>query len=190
MDLINTGKSCFKVINLENNINLEEIVNTIKDKLIENPPIMVYGKKCYQRRSIGFFSDDENVVGYYYSNQLAEKQPLDSLKPLLKIINEKFNIDFNGILINKYKNGEEYISAHSDDEKDLTDAGVVILSYGATRKLRIKDKLTKKKVLDVPLISGEIVQMLGDFQKEFTHEIPVEKKISEERYSFTFRRHM
>lgn len=190
MHLIKTDKSCLKVIKLEDNINLKEIVNTIKDKLIENPPIMVYGKKCYQRRSIGFFSDDENVVGYYYSNQLAEKQPLDSLKPLLKIINEKFNIDFNGILINKYKNGEEYISTHSDDEKDLTDAGVVILSYGATRKLRIKDKLTKKKVLDVPLISGEIVQMLGDFQKEFTHEIPVEKKISEERYSFTFRRHM
>ena len=133
------------------------------------------GKKCYQRRSIGFFSDDENVAGYYYSNQLAEKQPLDSLKPLLKIINEKFNIDFNGILINKYKNSEEYISAHSDDEKDLTDAGVVILSCGATRKLRIKDKLTKK-VLDVPLISGEIVQMLGDFQKNSHTKFLLKKK--------------
>ena len=66
MGLIDTDKSCLKVINLEDNINLKEIVNTIKDKLIENPPIMVYGKKCYQRRSIGFFSDDENVVGYYY----------------------------------------------------------------------------------------------------------------------------
>lgn len=189
MEKIKTDKSCLKVLTLKDNINLDEIVNTIKDKLIENPPIMVYGKKCYQRRSIGFFSDDENVVGYYYSNQLAEKQPLDSLKLLLEIINEKFNINFNGILINKYKNGEEYISAHSDDEKDLTDAGVVILSYGATRKLRIKDKSTKKKVLDVSLVSGEIVQMLGDFQKEFTHEIPIEKKVKEERYSFTFRHH-
>ena len=121
---------------------------------------------------------------------MYKRQPLDSLKPLLEIINGKFNINFNGILVNKYKNGEEYISAHSDDEKDLTDAGVVILSYGATRKLRIKDKSTKKKVLDVALVSGEIVQMLGDFQKEFTHEIPIEKKIKEERYSFTFRRHM
>ena len=129
------------------------------------------------------------MVGYYYSNQLAEKQPLGSLKPLLEIVNHKFNINFNGILINKYKNGEEYISAHSDDEKNLTDVGVVILSFGATRKLRIKDKSTKKKVLDVPLVSGEIIQMLGDFQKQFTHEIPIEKKVKEERYSFTFRCH-
>ena len=72
MNYIKTDKSSLKVIKLENSINLEEIVNTIKDKLIENPPIMVYGRKCYQRRSIGFFSDDENVIGYYYSNQLAE----------------------------------------------------------------------------------------------------------------------
>ena len=45
MNYIKTDKSSLKVINLEDNINLEEIVNTIKDKLIENPPIMVYGKK-------------------------------------------------------------------------------------------------------------------------------------------------
>ena len=189
MELINTEKSCLKVLYLEDSINLEEIINTIKYKLIENPAIICFGRKCYQHRSIGFFSDDENIEGYYYSNQLAKKQPIASLKPLLELVNSKFNMDFNGILINKYKNGEEYISTHSDDEKYLTDAGVFILSYGVTRKLRIKDKITKKKVLDIPLVSGEIIQMLGDFQKEFTHEIPIEKKIKTERYSFTFRRH-
>jgi len=31
--------------------------------------------------------------------------------------------------------------------------------------------------------------MGGNFQKEFTHEIPVEKKIKEVRYSLTFRKH-
>ena len=40
------------------------------------------------------------------------------------------------------------------------------------------------------LESGNMVQMSGNFQKEFTHEIPVEKKIKEERISFTFRRHL
>ena len=32
--------------------------------------------------------------------------------------------------------------------------------------------------------------MAGDFQKEFTHEIPIEKKVEGVRYSFTFRRHL
>jgi len=31
--------------------------------------------------------------------------------------------------------------------------------------------------------------MGGDFQKEFLHEIPVQKKIKEPRFSFTFRKH-
>ena len=32
--------------------------------------------------------------------------------------------------------------------------------------------------------------MAGNFQKEFTHEIPIEKKVKEVRYSFTFRTHL
>jgi len=188
MELIKTENSCLKVMNLEDNINLQEIINTIKDKLIENPEIMVFGKTCNQHRSIGFFSDTS--IGYYYSKQLAKSQPLNELKQLLDIINVLFDMVFDGILVNRYKDGEDYISAHSDDEKGLTDAGVIILSFGATRKFRIRDKNTKKIVLDVPLISGQIIQMSGNFQKEFTHEIPIEKRVKGERYSFTFRQHL
>ena len=36
----------------------------------------------------------------------------------------------------------------------------------------------------------KIIQMAGDFQKEFTHEIPVEKKVDSVRYSLTFRKHL
>jgi alkylated DNA repair dioxygenase AlkB len=43
--------------------------------------------------------------------------------------------------------------------------------------------------LDVPTNSGEMLIMGGDFQKEFTHEIPIEKKIKHPRISFTFRKH-
>ena len=32
--------------------------------------------------------------------------------------------------------------------------------------------------------------MTGDFQNEFTHEIPIEKNIKDIRYSFTFRKHI
>jgi len=32
--------------------------------------------------------------------------------------------------------------------------------------------------------------MVGNFQKEFTHEIPIEKKVKGTRFSFTFRRHL
>ena len=35
----------------------------------------------------------------------------------------------------------------------------------------------------------ELDKAEGDFQKEFTHEIPVQRKIKDFRYSFTFRYH-
>jgi alkylated DNA repair dioxygenase AlkB len=186
--LIQTKNSLLTVKKFKDIELITDCVSDISDKLLKNPQIIVYGKVCYQHRSIGFFSNDS--IGYHYSNQLAKSQPLtDNLQNLLNQVNGLYQTDFNGILINKYENGSDYISAHSDDEKDLSDIGVVSLSYGETRKFRIRDKITKKIVKDIPLIEGEIVRMGGKFQQEFTHEIPVEKKINGIRYSFTFRKH-
>ena len=44
-------------------------------------------------------------------------------------------------------------------------------------------------MVDIPTESYDMIQMSGNFQKEFLHEIPIEKKVKEGRYSFTFRRH-
>jgi alkylated DNA repair dioxygenase AlkB len=109
---------------------------------------------------------------------------------LLNTINEKFDSQFNGILVNRYKDGSENIGAHSDDEKNLDEIGVVCISYGAARTFRIRNKSTKEKVLDVLTEDNKIIHMGGDFQKEFTHEIPVQKKVLGTRYSFTFRKHL
>jgi alkylated DNA repair dioxygenase AlkB len=78
---------------------------------------------------------------------------------------------------------------HSDDEKNLDVGGVVCISYGAVRKFRIRDKLSKKIIVDVPTMSYGVIHMGGDFQKEFTHGIPIEKKVTKSRYSLTFRTH-
>ena len=147
----------------------------------------MYGKTVYQRRSIGFFSNAS--IGYYYSGQLEISKPLgpNCLK-LMQLINERFETDNNGILVNKYTQGD-YISDHSDNENNIGKGGVIAISYGAVRKFRIRDKLTTNIIMDIPTTSGSIIHMGGDFQKEFTHGIPVEKKVEGIRYSFTFRKH-
>lgn len=105
--------------------------------------------------------------------------------------NDKFDYNYNGILINKYSDGEDYIGKHSDHERGLDSrVGVIALSYGAIRKFRIRNKLTGDIEIDVPTESTKIIQMAGNFQKEFTHEIPLEKKVKDCRYSLTFRRHL
>ena len=188
MNMIQTDSSFLKVYPFDGDTLLSNCVNEIKDKLILNPPIKVYGKDCIQHRSIGFFSDTS--IGYYYSGKLAKSQKLTtSLQELLDLVNQKFSANFNGILINKYLDGNDYIGKHSDDESNLSNIGVVSVSFGAVRKFRIRNKLTNKIMLDIPTNPNVIIHMGGDFQKEFTHEIPIEKKIKEVRYSFTFRKH-
>lgn len=155
-----------------------------------HPEIIVYGKVCHQQRSIGFFSNQS--VGYKYSGQMAASKPLTpSITELLEYINQRFGSEYNGILINKYLSGEEYIGKHSDDERALDpNTGVIACSFGAVRKFRIREKESGKMMVDVSTENDKIIQMHGNFQKEFTHEIPVEKKVKGVRFSFTFRKHL
>ena len=170
------------------NDDLKTVVEEVSPLLTVRPEIRVFGKIVHQNRNVGFFSDES--IGYKYSNQIAKSIKLTpGLKKLLNEMNEMFKANFNGILVNQYTSGTDYIGAHSDDETGLDQVGVVAISYGAARTFRIRDKQTKKIVQDVPSVSNGIIFMKGDFQKMYTHEIPIQKKINGERYSFTFRTH-
>jgi alkylated DNA repair dioxygenase AlkB len=156
--------------------------------LVKKPTIVVFGKECGQPRDVGFFSDTS--TGYNYSKKTMMPQPLNSdLKSLLESVNNEFKSQYNGILINKYENGECYITAHSDDEKSLDDKGILTLSYGQPRKFRIRDKSTKKIVYETDTVHSSFLLMSGDFQSLYTHEIPKQLRVKECRYSFTFRVH-
>ena len=187
-DIIHHNGSTLSTYSVTDIDLIDKCVDEIKDKLLEYPKIMLYGKQATQHRCIGFFSNESK--GYYYSRQLAKSIPLDhNMKILLESLNGELHADFNGILVNYYKDGNDYISSHSDDEKDIDLTGVVAISVGAVRKFRIRSKNDRKIVTDIPTDSYGIIQMSGNFQKEFLHEIPIEKKVKEGRYSFTFRRH-
>lgn len=187
---IETDTSKLIVHQLPTNImdKIKMAVEESKDKLNKTPKIFVFGKECKQHRNVGFFSNTS--IGYKYSGKLAPSKELTpNLKTILEYINNYFSTDYNGILINEYIDGTNYISAHSDDETSLSDNGVVMISYGATRKFRIRNKVNKQIILDIPTKNNEVIQMTRDFQKEFLHEVPIEKKVKETRYSLTFRKH-
>lgn len=168
---------------------LNQCVEDVRDELDVRPEIIMYGKICHQQRSVGFYSDD--VANYNYSNTKTPSKPMKpNLHLLLSFMNKKFGADFNAILVNRYENGEDYIGRHSDDERGVhPHCGVVALSVGAPRKFRIREKSSGRIVADIQTRPDQIIQMAGAFQNEFTHEIPVEKKVKDCRYSFTFRSH-
>ena len=187
-DIIQTNDSSLKIGYFKDLDLIDKCISDIQDKLVHKPEIKVFGKVCHQPRDVGFFSDDS--VGYKYSRQIMRSQSLTpSLSSLLDVVNKEFNANFNGILVNLYVDGNDSIGDHSDDEASLGKEGVIAISTGAVRKFRIREKSSRKIVKDIPMEHGMILQMCGDFQKEFTHGIPVEKRIKESRISFTFRHH-
>ena len=187
-DIIKTNDSSLKVGYFKDLDLIDKCISDIQDKLVHKPEIKVFGKVCHQPRDVGFFSDES--VGYKYSRQIMRSQSLTpSLSSLLDIVNKEFNANFNGILVNLYVDGNDSIGDHSDDEASIGKEGVIAISTGAVRKFRIRDKSSRKIVKDIPMEHGMILQMNGQFQKEFTHGIPVEKRIKESRISFTFRYH-
>jgi alkylated DNA repair dioxygenase AlkB len=167
---------------------LEKCIMDIEPQLEERPEIIIFGKKCKQQRNVGFFSNES--IGYSYSKKMMESKPLSqSMSELLLLTNMIVGAEFNGILVNKYMDGNDYISAHSDDETGLDSVGVISISYGSERIFRIRDRETKEIMCDELTTHCSILHMGGDFQKLYTHEIPIQKKIKEPRISFTFRKH-
>ena len=167
---------------------LERCIIDIEPQLEERPEIVIFGKICKQQRNVGFFSNES--IGYKYSKKMMVSKPLsEPMSELLRIINMAIGAEFNGILVNKYMDGNDYISAHSDDETGLDSVGVVSISYGSERIFRIRNKVTKEIMCDELTTHCSILHMGGNFQKLYTHEIPIQKKIKESRISFTFRKH-
>ena len=152
------------------------------------PEIRIYGRKVKQNRDVQFYSNTS--AAYEYSGIKAEAKPLSVKMNNLRIrVNKYFGDRFNGVLVNSYESGERSIGPHGDSQINLGKSGVLCISFGATRKLRIRDK-NKKIIVDIPSRDAEVLWMAGvKSQTHFMHEIPKELKVKECRVSLTFRKH-
>lgn len=176
---IQTEVSFLKIYEFSNPELIREAINETKDKL-----------NTTSNRKVGFFSDIYKGFYCYGSIKLTESQALTpSIVSLLDIANTQFETDFNGIIINEYETGANFIEKHSDS-KNHPDIGVIIISYGVTRNFRVFNKKNNKKILDVPLIENQAIHMGGDFQKEFTHDVEQDLSIKEVRYSISYHKYM
>jgi alkylated DNA repair dioxygenase AlkB len=186
-----------KVTSMKSHSDLvSQCYEAVKSKLLIKPPIMIFGKICNQQRDVGFFSDVSK--GYNYSNQTMKSQVLTpELENLIDFVNEEMGSDCNGILINRYNSGSDYIGAHSDDESGLSGNNEVfaITFYpdGKSqnpRIFRVREKSSKSILVDVKINHLEGVLMSGkNFQKKYTHEVPKMTRCKDVRVSFTFRKH-
>ena len=92
---------------------------------------------------------------------------------------------YNYCLLNRYRNGQDSMGMHADDEPEM---GNVIgsLSLGATRTFRIKHNKTKE-TMKFQVGHGTLIIMAGTMQQFWKHEIPKTKENVGERINLTYR---
>lgn len=148
-------------------------INVDENKLWEIYPkehgqVKIYGKLIDVPRFQKAYGHDYTFSGL---NHKADPIP-NTLHYLLDYVNSLHYGTFNQMLINWYENGHHYIGLHSDDETQLVpNSPILSISIGATRRFRIKSKLTSYNK-NVMLDNKSVVVMGGHFQKEFQHTVP------------------
>lgn len=127
---------------------------------------------------------------YAYSGAVHPESPWhEDVVRIMTLVNQQFNTNFNACLLNYYQTGQHYISAHSDNEKELGENSTVVsISLGASRNVTLRHKCNKT-VIRERLDNGSLFIMSGNkFQKLWTHEIPKQPSCRLPRISLTFRR--
>ena len=148
--------------------------------------IKIFGKNHQIPRLQAWYADNE--IEYTYSGKKLQRHNWNNL--LLEIkekIENITSIKFNSVLANLYRDGNDSMGLHSDDEKELGKKPVIAsLSLGETREIYFKHK-NKKLNLIIPQASGQLIVMHGKTQEYWKHEIKKTKKIKKPRINLTFR---
>ena len=91
-------------------------------------------------------------------------------------------------MLNLYRNGNDKVSWHSDDEPELgLNPVIASVSLGSMRRFDLKHKDSPTEKLQLELSPGSLVVMKGGLQHNWLHQIPTQKRIKEPRINLTFR---
>jgi alkylated DNA repair dioxygenase AlkB len=150
--------------------------------------ITFYGKTYPVPRKTAWYGYE----GFNYTYSGISCNPDPWTKELLEIKKDIESFmpeeDFNSVLLNLYRDGNDKVSWHADDEKGLgNNPTIASLSLGATRFFDLKHKDNPELKMRIDLTPGSLVIMTGELQHHWLHQIPVQKTIKEARINLTFR---
>jgi len=130
----------------------------------------------------------DNDKPYSFSGiTLNAKSWTTELLEIKNKIETRFNVKFNSVLLNLYRNGQDSISWHSDAEKELGINPVIAsLNFGATRKFQLRHIQTKQKI-EIELTHGSLLIMQGELQHFWQHQVPKTNLPVGERINLTYR---
>jgi alkylated DNA repair dioxygenase AlkB len=163
---------------------LQVLIHTID---WERKTIKMYGKEHFMPRLMAWYGESGKT--YAFSGTTYVPKPFTAeLTEIKQLVETIAGLKFNSVLINYYRDGNDSMGWHADDENELGQNPVIAsLSLGQERRFDIRNKKDHKNKFSVLLESGSLLLMKGDMQHHWEHSIAKTKKPMEARLNLTFR---
>lgn len=155
--------------------------------------MMMYGRKVLIPRLNAWYG--EPGLDYMYSGIPMNPEPWSSV--LLEIksqVNTTAAHSFTSALINLYRDHNDSVAWHADDEPELGQQPVIAsLSLGAEREFQMRHRNYRGngiKTHKMVLGTGSLLVMRGDTQKNWLHQVPKRSAaaVTGPRINITFRK--
>lgn len=150
--------------------------------------IRLWGQEHFQPRLTAWYADPG--IEYTYSGLTMRAQPwLNTIQKIRQDVEAACAQSFNSVLMNLYRNGQDSMGWHSDDEAVLGQNPVIAsVSFGATRRFKLRHKTaTEQAPLVIDLSNGSLLLMAGSTQHHWQHAITRTARESQPRINLTFR---
>jgi alkylated DNA repair dioxygenase AlkB len=162
-------------------------LNLHKDVKWQQESVKIFGKSIPQPRLTAWFSD--NLQTYSYSGiQMKAEKLTNELLSIRQMVQEITGMRFNSALLNLYRDGNDSVGWHRDNEKELgTEPVIASVSLGAERMFQLRNYTNKKLRVNLQLTNGSLLLMKGSTQANWEHRIPKTTSITGPRINITFR---
>lgn len=110
-----------------------------------------------------------------------------ALSELKRRVESKIGQQFNFVLLNLYRDGDDYMGFHSDDEKSLGSRPQIgSLSFGATRRFVYKHREQAERI-EIILEHGSLLHMHEPPGSGWQHSLPKQRRVKTPRLNVSFR---
>ncbi len=140
---------------------------------------------------------DRGLTYSFSGTTVSANEWIPIIRRIKKNVEVAVGETFNFVLVNRYKDGSDYIGEHRDDESDLSPgASIASLSFGQERDFVFKHKDSRGRnacrkdiqLIKLSLRHGSLLVMKHPTNTEWYHSLPVRKKAIGPRVNLTFRR--
>lgn len=159
----------------------------LKEVNWKQEPIKLFGKEVMQPRLTSWYADAGKT--YSYSGITMEGNEWNKmLLEIKKSIEVLSRVTFNSALLNLYRDGQDSMGWHRDNEKELGQHPTIgSVSFGAERKFQLREYHTKNNLQTIELNHGSFLLMCGETQPNWEHRVPKTIKVNSPRINITFR---